>query len=440
MIAILAAAVADLCGPVPAPVAPADPQDAARYVQVGDAARSTGDLRVAAVAYRAALAGDPANAAARAALDAICRAERASGDEATELLAAVTLFRSGRYDAAHAALSAIAARGGPAQDGAHFFLGVIALADHEGGEAVHQLELARRDPMYAEPAASLLPLAHRDGTFSVVALIEPELDTNPTLLPDTPPAGTMIGSPEIDDDLLLGAIVTARPTRWLFVRDSIAFRKQHVQDELDFLGETASVGVELAHDGDRIGLRYDFDYDLIDGQPYLYAHRATVQARRELGGVAPAVSYSLRRRDFQDVAQAAFTGWVQQGDAGAIVHVTPRVELDARGAITREHTEDASFSNVAFGPALQLRARVANGVRVSAMAAGWYAIYDGAEPDGSVRRDTRGEASGDLELDVGDHALVTAGAGITRNLSTIDDFRYWKLVVRCGLALAFGGP
>src|SRR5436305_351565 len=74
VIAILAAAIADLCGPAPAPVAPADPEDAARYVQVADDARAAGDVRVAAVAYRAALARDPSSAAARTALAELCRA------------------------------------------------------------------------------------------------------------------------------------------------------------------------------------------------------------------------------------------------------------------------------------------------------------------------------------------------------------------------------
>jgi len=440
VIVTLAAAIAELCGPAPASTAPPDAADAARYVEVGDEARAAGDTRVAAVAYRSALARDPHNAAARAALDALCRAETIVADDGSELLAAIAVYRSGQLDAAEATLTQLAARGGPSATGAHFFLGAIALQHHEGGHAVAELELARRDPLYAAPAATLLPLAHRDGTFAFVALVEPELDTNPVLLPDTPPAGSMLQKPEIDDDVLLAATITARPTRWLYARDQVLFRKQHNQAELDFFGETATVGAETPQGRYRFGLRYDFDYDLLDGLPYLYAHRATGTALHELGGVALAASYALRRRDYQDSAQSAFTGWVQSGDAGAIVHATTSVDLDARATVMREHTEDPAFSDIALGGFVAVRARLAPGIRLSGMGAGWYAIYDGTEPDGSERHDVHGEASGDVEIDIGDHALATVGAGVIGNSSTIADFRYYKLIVRCGLAFAIGGP
>lgn len=440
MIAILAAAIAELCGPAPAPSAPPDAADAARYVEVGDAARADGDVRVAAVAYRAALARDPHNAAARSALDALCRAAKNAADDGSELLAAIAVYRSGELDAAETTLGQIAARNGPSAAGAHFFLGAIALQHHEGGRAVAELEIAGRDPLYAEPAATLLPLAHRDGAFAVVALVEPELDTNPALLPDTPPAGSMLQKPQIDDDLLLATTITARPTRWFYARDQVLFRKQHNESELDFFGETATAGVETPQGRDRFGLRYDFDYDLLDGLAYLYAHRATATALHDLGGVALVASYALRRRDYQDSAQAAFTGWVQTADAGAIVHATPAVDLDARATLVREHTEDPAFSDLAIGGAVAARARLAPGIRLTAMGAGWYALYDGPEPDGTDRRDVHGEASGDLEVDLGNHALATFGAGVIGNASTIGDFQYYKLVVRCGLAFAIGAP
>ena len=440
MIAILAAAIAELCGPAPAPSEPPDPADAARYVEVGDEARAAGDTRVAAVAYRSALARDPENAAARTALDALCRAGSLVTDDGGELLAAIAVYRSGELDAAEATLAQIAARGGPFAAGAHFFLGAIALRRHEGGLAVDELERAARDPLYAGPAATLLPLAHRDGMFALVALVEPELDTNPALLPDTPPAGSMLQKPQIDDDLLLAATITARPTRWVYARDQVLFRKQHNESELDFFGETATAGVETPQGRTRFGLRYDFDYDLLDGLAYLYAHRVTATALHDFGGVALVASYALRRRDYQDSTQSPFTGWVQTGDAGAIVHVTTSLDLDARATLVREHTEDPAFSDLALGAIVAAHARLAPGIRLSAMGAGWYAFYDGSEPDGSERRDLHGEASGDLELDLGNHALATVGAGLIGNSSTIADFRYYKLVVRCGLAFAIGGP
>jgi hypothetical protein len=190
----------------------------------------------------------------------------------------------------------------------------------------------------------------------------------------------------------------------------------------------------------RLGVRYDFDYDLLDGLSYLAAHRVTVQGLHEVGSAAAVASYSLRRRDYQDSGQDPFTGWVHAADAGAVVHARPTIDLDARATLVREQTRDAAFSDIALGALLALRARLAPGLRLAASGGGWYALYDGAEPDGTLRRDVHGEAAGDVELDVGDHALVTFGAAAIVNESTISDFRYYKLVVRCGLAFAIGGP
>jgi hypothetical protein len=431
---VFAAAISDLCGPAPAPIALADPQDAARYVEVGDEAKRAGDNRVALVAYRSALARDPGNAAASAAITELCRAEPTNDDE---LLSAIALFRAGELDASAKALGPLAARG---DAGAHFFLGAIGLAQHAGGSAVLDLELAAADPQYAESARILLPLARRDGPVSAIVLVAPEIDTNPQLLPDTPPSGSMLSAPRTDEDLLMAATVTAHPTRWLYVRDAFAWREQRVQDEVDLLTETATAGVELGTGATRWGGHYDFDYALLSNAEYLFAHRGTVNVQHELGPAALVGEYALRRRDFQQVAQAAFTGWVQTGDGGAIVHLSPRFDLDARGMVTREHTEDPTFSNYAVGATVAARMRPMPGMRLAAQLAGWYAIYDGAEPDGSLRRDGHAEASVDVEYDLSDHSLATCGAGVIGNDSTIDDFDYAKLVVRCGLAFAIGGP
>jgi hypothetical protein len=438
LIALLAAAIADLCGPAPTPVAPPDPADAARYVQVGDEARAAGDIRVAAVAYRDALARDPGNVAARDALAELCKSELPA-DDSDALLAAIARYRKGELEAARVAFAAIAAHPGASESGAHLFLGLIALADHQGGTAVRELELARRDPAYDAAARAVLPLAHRDGVFAVVLLAEPEVDTNPQLLPDTPPMGATTGPRKTDEDLLLAGTITARPARTVFIRDAVTWRGQRTLSGLDFFAESAQLGAEIGG-ADRLSLRGDFDYDLLDGKPYLIAGGLHAQARRELEGIAFVASYTVRRRDYQQVAESDFTGWTHAGDVGAIFHVTPRFDLDTRVAFGRELTDEAPFTNASIGFTATARARVGVGVRVAAFASGWYASYDGAEPDGELRRDGHGEAGGDVEIDLGDHVLATCGTNVVGNASTIDDFRYWKLVVRCGLAVAIGGP
>jgi hypothetical protein len=438
VIALLAAAIADLCGPAPAPVAPPDPADAARYVQVGDEARAAGDKRVAAVAYRDALARDPGNVAAGDALAELCKTEPPP-DDSDVLLAAIARYRKGELDEARVAFAAIAAHRGASENGAHLFLGLIALADHQGGTAVRELELARRDPAYDAAARAVLPLAHRDGVLAAVLLAEPELDTNPQLLPDTPPIGATTGPRKTDEDLLLAGTITARPTRNVFLRDAVTWRGQRTLSGLDFFDENAQLGAEVGG-ADRLSLRGDFDYDLLDGKPYLIAGGLHAQGRREVGGAAFVASYTVRRRNYQQAAEVDFTGWTHAGDVGAIFHVTPGFDLDTRAVFGRELTNDAAFTNVTIGLTATVRARLGVGVRIAAFANGWYARYDGAEPDGELRRDGHGEAGGDVEIDLGDHVLATCGTNVVGNTSTIEDFRYWKLVVRCGLAVAIGGP
>lgn len=438
MIVVLAAALADLCGPVQADTP--DPADAASYARVADRAAASGDARVAAIAYREALAHDPSNAHARAALAALCRADRARSDDGSALVAAIAEFRAGELDAARAALRAIAANGGASAAGAHFFLGLIALQVHDGSGAIGELELAREDPAYAALAGPLLRLAHRDGALAARLLVAPEYDTNPELLPDTPPAGATTGPRQGDADLLAVGSVTARPARWLVLGDTLAYRDQLQLDALDFVGETAQAGVLLDRGASHVEVRYDLDYDLLDRQPYLVAHRGTALLRHELGPYALVASYALRRRDYLMDSVAAFTGWVHEAEAGVTLHVTPACDLDARLRVSRELTADAEFSNLAAGGLLAVRARLGEGFRLAASAAGWYATYDAPEPDGEVRHDVHAEGAADLELDLGDYTLATCGVSGIGNTSSIEDFRYWKLVMRCGLALAIGGP
>ena len=438
MIVVLAAAIADLCGPVPAE-AP-DPADAASYLEVADQAAAAGEVRVAAIAYRKVLARDPGNAHARAALDELCRSDRASVDDSDELLAAIAQFRAGELDAARDALIAIAGRKSRSESGAHFFLGMIALQRHDGSLAAGELELAARDPAYADVAESMLRLARRTGTVAARLLVAPEYDTNPQLLPDTPPAGATTGPRMADGDLLAAASLAVRPVHWLVLRDVFTVREQFQQHALDFLGNTAQAGLEL-HDGrNDVEIRYDFDYDLLDRMPYLIASRGTAAVRHELDGLALVASYGLRRRAYQQDTESPFTGWVHAADAGVIVHATTTLDLEARMLVIRELTADPTYADSAFGGTLGVRARLTPRLRLVAGAMGWYSRYDAAEPDGTLREDVHGEAAADLEVDLGDYTIATCGTSAIGNTSTVEDFRYWKLVARCGLALEIGGP
>ena len=433
-----AVAITDLCGAAPEPADPPDPADSAAYATVGDEALATGDTRIAAIAYRNAVALDPTNAHAKAALATLCDAQAASEDDAA-LLHAIARYRAGERAAAAVAFATIVAAGTRTTSGAHFFLGLIALERHDAGVAIRELTLARSDPEYRELASSLLRLAHRDGTLAIALVVEPELDSNPQLLPDTPPSGAVTGAPQIDEDLLTAATLTVRPWPWLAIRDALAWRNQRQLSALDFVGENAQVAAELASSRDRVTLRYDLDYDLLDGSRYLFANRAGLAYRHDASRIAIVASYAVRRRDFARSTELAFSGWVHAIDAGAVVHLGRGLELDARLAGGRELTTDRSYANVSGGVHLALRTRSTSPIRLAVTASGGYARYDLAEPDGQLRRDVPVEAGADLEIDLGDHVIAVAGASVARNTSSIEDFRYAKLVARCGLVLAFGG-
>jgi hypothetical protein len=424
------AALAELCAAAPEPPVARDPADSAAYSDVGDEAQAAGDAPTAVIAYRKALALDPDNARAKAGLAALCEDDGA-------LLAAIARYRAGERAAASAALMAIAARGSSA--GAHFFLGVIALDAHDAPTAIRELELAGRDPEYRELAASLLRLARRDGALSAALLVEPEADTNPQLLPGTPPLGALTGPPVTDVDLLTVATVTARPWRWLALRNVLTWRKQRQLSALDFLGEDAQVAAELTGERDRVALQYDLDYDLLGGARYLVAHRAGAALRHEWPSVAVVASYAVRRRDYARDSELAFTGWVHAADAGAVVSLGRGLQLDARLTGRRELTVDGEFANLSGGVRLAVRTRSTESARLIASIATGYARYDLAQPDGLFRRDVPAEVTADVEVDLGDHVTAIAGASATRNASTIEDFRYAKLVVRAGLVVALGG-
>ena len=422
--------IADLCTPVA--TISADPADAAAYVQTADEAHAAGDVRIAAIAYRkAAELGD---ARAARVLAELCRADAEPGDEIT-LESAIRMVLDGDLAHARPALESIVAHGTRAAAGAQFFLGVIAIRHHDGGEAEAHLVAAARDPDYAHAAEAMLRLARRTGRLEALLFAGSELDTNPELLPDTPPAGAT-GTPHADENAQLALTVTARPARWLVVRDALVWRKQRELAWLDFLGDNAQAAVELDH----VTVRYDLDYDLLAGRSYLIAHRGTLAYSHDLHRWTVGAAYSLRARDYRRATEEPFSGAVHAVEAGATYHASATLDVDARALGWRELTRDALFSNWAGGGQLAVRARPRSRLRLDAIASAWYAHYDGADADGALRRDLHAEGTADLEVDLADNLIAIAAVSTMVNTSTIEDFRYWKLVVRLGLAFAIGGP
>ncbi len=434
MILVLAAAtLSELCHAAPPPAAPPDAAESTTYAAVGDDARAKDDLTIAVTAYRKALALDPHNQHAAEALRAICAA---SPDDDAIVLAAMARYHRGDRDGARAALAKVTTP----TPAAHLLRGLIALEEHDRATAEAELAIARRDPAYARLAGDLLRLARRDGMIATTLLVAPEIDSNPQQLPDTPPMNATTGLREADTDLLVAGAVTYRPVRALALRNVLAWRNQRELDALDFVGETAQATLELDRGPNRADLRYDFDYDLLAGERYLLAHRGTLELRHDRGSVELAASLSLRRRDYQQAAQAGFTGWVYGGEAGVVVHAGEIVDVEAKLVVARERTADPIFGFVDGGAHAGVRLRPASRVRIAAHAVASVARYDAPEPDGVRRRDLELDAVADVEIDLADHLILVGGATGTRLESTVEDFDYWKVVARCGLVFAIGGP
>ncbi len=416
--------IADLCTPV-VPQAP-DAAEAAEYSRTGDDARAAGDVRIALVAYRKAAELGDTRAAAQ--IRELCATETAP-----TLDDGIALFQRGELAKAEAILGAVDT------PGSHFFLGAIALRRHEGGEAEAQLQLAARDPEYASASRSLLRIARRTGRFEALLFLGGEVDTNPQLVPDTPPIGATM-TPSTDANGQLAATTVARPWEWLALRNALVWRQQATQSDLDFVGDTASLGIEDDRGPDHVVIRYDFDYDVLGGEQYLVSHHGTLGYRRDLGGWALGASYAFRTRDFQRATEEVFDGEVHTSEITSTVHVSPELDIDGKLLGWRELTRDPLFTNWSFGAQLGLRARPRDRLRFAASLASWYGLYDGADPNGDLRRDAHADANGEIEVDVADHVIALAAVTAMVNRSTIVDFDYWKLVARIGLAFAIGAP
>lgn len=427
---LLASVLGDLCTPPPA--GPVDPDDSRAYTQVGDEARQAGDVRVAAKAYRRALASDPSNQAAKAALDELCRTDGTT----PALAAAIAAYQRGELAAARAQLRAIVTANGPDADAAKLYLELVALRTSDG-VAEPDLEGAARDPRYAAIASELHRLTRRGSGVVVGLLVAGEVDTNARLLPDAPADGT--APPSVDQDLAIAVGLVARPRPWMTLRDQIAFRALREASDLNFAAETGSVAVETRRGGTRLGAGYDLDLDLLAGDFYLAAHRLSATARVGTGPVALDGTYAVRRRDFGRSSDDGFDGWTHLLELGAIAHPGPRVELAAYAIAWRDALEDDTFSDVVGGGRIAVSLQLSPRVRVLAAAAAWYARFDGAEPDGSLRRDRHAEATVDVEVDLGNHVTAIGGATGMVNGSTLDDFDYTRAVMRVGLAVALGG-
>jgi hypothetical protein len=430
------AAVAELCAaPASAPVA-GTPAEAAAYVAVAESERAAGQLATAVVALRRALAIEPQNPRARAALAELCAGDR--GGPASPLQRGIDAYLDGDDDRARRELGLALAGGDPDVAGARFFLGMLALRAHDHGAALDELERAAADPRYAGPAAEMRRLAARDGLIALLAAFEVEADTNVELLPETPPSMSTLGPPVADVSSLVLAAVAAHPLPWLTLDDAFSWRAQARLTQFDLVENRAGARVEWRRGRHDFQLGAGLDYDAVGGETYLIAGGG----RLGYGGaltrsLALDASYALRWRDF--ATQDSFSGWQQQARIGVAWH-SPRVEVSAALLGVRDGAADPIYADLGGGLEVGARWRPLFGVRLAARVTFLGLRFDAAEPDGPLREDARLSGGLDAEVDLGDHFLALAGVELTSNSSTVEDFRYTQAVAHVGLAASFGLP
>jgi hypothetical protein len=443
--------LAEVCAPVIPGIH--DPETAQRYAVVGDAERAVGELATAGIAYRRALALDAAHGPARRALDEICgrrgtassaHGQAAAREEAAglrHLHAGIARYQEGDFEGARPLLER-AASDPLSAPAAHFFLGLIALRQGAGGAAARSFARAEEDAAYRDLAGGMRRMATRTRRVSLLLAVQPEYDTNVTLLPDAAATAPAPEPTAADFGLLSLASLGLRPFETVTLRSSLLWRRQRTLTDYDLLAHNTRAGLEIGRRRHRAGFRYDLDLQWLGGAAYLTANQGTAEYRYVPRATTTlGVRYSLRHRDFRDERAAAFTGSLHAVTAEVTRTFGRGATAVAAGLVGfREQTTTALLSNAAGGGQLVASWRALRSLRAAAVARGVGARYDAGDALDRRRHDFRFDGSLELELDLHDVVSVIGGLDATINTSSIEDFRYRKIVTRLGLAGHLGWP
>lgn len=455
---------ADPCGPLPPPTGGGDPEAARAYRAVGDAERAGGALQTAAVAYREALAQHPADAAARAALEEVCRAlagpaafERGRGLlEAGDLRGAAAAFREARAagagapaallegvaefelgDDAAARAALTAARQDPAQrDAADLYLGLLALREGDGAAAARALEAASQDPALAPLASRLARSARRTGSLVVAALAAGGWDSNAQLAPSGTPIDT---SSDGQLDAAAGALWRPLGPSGPFVAGRGLLHQQFRFDDLDQWGLGGSGGWQLVGPGRGVSAEYGYDYRTLGGAPFLSAHGPRATGWLPAGPLTLAASYALRFESYDGDLYAPFSGTFQSGEVSASALVAPGLRLLLGYRLARDAVELPELSFLEHGPHAALWADVGARGRLFLDAALGFRGYDAFDPLlGVLREEVSIDATAAFEWDVSARAFLRVGVEVRQVWSTAEAYGYFRLAPTVGLGWVAG--
>ncbi len=455
---------ADPCAPVLPAAVPA-PAEAAAYRAAGDEERAAGDREGASFAYRAAAALDPADAASRERLRALClapapradpfeaglrrmeahdwraaaesfgEARRATGDRSAALLEGICRYNLG--EEAEAAPLLRAAEAQPEhRDLARFYLGLVALREGAAPRAAELFAQAAASPELASLASDLSRLARQDSGLVLTLLGETGFDSNVTQAPRNAAAIPGVAGTTSGDGLYgFAGSALYRPLGrdGPFLRASGFARQQLQLGSYDFAGLEAGAGWQATRDGAGAQGGYDFLYRTFGGRPFLAAHRFSAGAWLT-AGLTWSARYALQLENYQSSNISGFSGTVHSAELRAALPFGPGGWLAAVYGLTRDAAKLGIASYTEQGPRLELRSVLGPRLRLGASAGLSFRSYDDLDPVLGVRRKDRyltATLTGEYDLAPG----WTARASLQgfRALSSSPAFEYDKLVPTVGV-------
>jgi tetratricopeptide (TPR) repeat protein len=480
IVALAGESAPDACA-VPADVAgaAADPAAAAMYRAVGDDERAAGDDAGARAAYAAAIARDPNDERARAALADLCRAgspapdpaaldhfqdgldrmnrgdrsgaiaafeaARADGpDPAAALLEGICYYEQGRDQEARALFQQAREDRRAASDAASkiagtasLFLGLIALHDEDSARASELFQAAQiTDAGLSASLAGLSRLARRDGRLVVSALAEVGYDSNVSLVPDGTATATGAG-----DGYTLGTVgLFARPlgASGPYARLLGQYRKQLQITAYDLGDVGGAAGYRLGRPSQSVAAEYGYDYLTLGQAAYLSAQRLAAEGRLTRGAMALRASYAAAWESFLTGAAAPYSGVLQNIDAEADWQLSAPWTIGLGYHVAPDSARDPALSFLEQGPLALLRYGGADKTRGILGGSLLVRHYDAPDPDLGV---TRSDVYLDLgltgERDLSDRWTGRLTLSARRALSNVPAFQYTK--VMAAIAFTYSG-
>ncbi len=461
----LALGAADPCAPVDTSSTP-DPTTAAEYRRVGDAERRAGSRLTAKLAYRSAVALDPADEASRAALAALCSDAGAAEDpfraglarmDAGDLRGAIDRFREARRtaeDPAAALLEGIChyelgeeaeaapllrvAEGFPEhRDMARFYLGLVALRGGAFGEAASLFDAAAANPALGPVASGLARSARGDGRLVFSFVAESGWDSNVTL---APASGASV-RPASDTAYALTASALFRPSGTVgpYLRASGTLHDQTTQNAYDVSGLDGAAGWQWTRPGRSLLTEYDYAFRTLAGARFLSAHRLLTSGFLQAGATTLAATYLLRFEDYPAAAYDAYSGIFQRIEARASWQLTPQLRASAGYGAGMDSAKASVLSFLEHGPRAEVRLAATRTLRFGLDLAATFRRYAELDATLTVRRLDRyldGVAFGEVDLAPRWTARVSVQA--RKALSNVDALEYQRFVPTVGLAYVMG--